>query len=229
VDSSNAQSAKRETALLWSGGKDALLALLALEEAGPAPRALVTTVAGPDEEVTAHGVALPLVRAQAEALGRPLVVMRQPEGAPNEVYEQLLDETLAPLRAEGVERVAAGDLFLDDVRAYRADLIRRLGFEPVFPLWGSDSATLARRFVEGGHRAVVCSVDPEPLGASFAGRAYDDAFLADLPAGVDPCGERGAFHTFAYGGPRFREAVPVAVSGVRATGRMMQATLRLGR
>ena len=227
MDQSEIQNPKSKIALLWSGGKDALLALLALEETGHAPRVLVTTVAGPDEEVTMHGVGLPLIRAQARALGLPLVVMRQPEGASNEKYERLLAETIAPLRAEGVERVAAGDLFLEDVRAYRADLLRRLGFEPVFPLWGKDSETLARRFVGSGHRAVVCSVDTEQLGASFAGRVYDAVFLADLPAGVDPCGERGAFHTFACGGPRFEEAVLIAVGGLQTGGRMARAALRL--
>lgn len=226
---SKIQKRKSKIALLWSGGKDALLALLALEESGRAPRTLVTTVAGPDEKVTAHGVGLPLVRAQAQALELPLVVMRQPEGAPNEEYERLLGETLAPLQAEGVERVAAGDLFLEDLRTYRENLLRRLGFEPLFPLWGKNSETLARWFVEEGHRAVVCSVDRQQLGASFAGRAYDAAFLADLPDEVDPCGEHGAFHTFACGGPRFREAVPVAVEDVESEGRMARAALRLGR
>ena len=215
------------TALLWSGGKDALLALLALEAAGDAPRVLVTTVAGSQEEVTMHGVGLPLIRAQARALGLPLVVMRQPEArVPNETYERLLGETLAPLREEGVEQVAAGDLFLEDLRAYREDLLRRLGFAPRFPLWERDTARLARRFVEEGHRAVVCSVDTTQLDAAFAGRSYDRAFLDDLPATVDPCGERGAFHTFACGGPRFREAVPVTVEEVHRGERMAQAQLR---
>ncbi|PSQ81737.1 MAG: hypothetical protein BRD46_01285, partial [Bacteroidetes bacterium QS_8_68_15] len=194
---------------------------------GNAPRALVTTVAGPGEEVTMHGVGLPLIRAQARALGLPLVVMRQPEArVPNETYERLLGETLAPLREEGVEQVAAGDLFLDDLRAYRAELLRRLGFAPRFPLWERDTARLARRFVEEGHRAVVCSVDTTQLDAAFAGRSYDRAFLDDLPATVDPCGERGAFHTFACGGPRFRKAVPVTVEGVHRGERMAQAQLR---
>ncbi|PSQ79129.1 MAG: hypothetical protein BRD37_01030 [Bacteroidetes bacterium QH_8_67_23] len=217
--------------LLWSGGKDALLALLALEAAGNAPRALVTTVAGPGEEVTMHGVGLPLVRAQAQALGLPLVVMRQPKGAPNEEYERLLGETLAPLREEGVEQVAAGDLFLEDLRAYREDLLRRLGFDPLFPLWQRDTGRLARRFVEEGHRAVVCSVDTTQLDAAFAGRFYDRAFLDDLPAEVDPCGERGAFHTFVCGGPRFREPVPVERRSVHRSERTPERTssLRSGR
>lgn len=215
------------TGLLWSGGKDALLALLALEAGGRTPAVLVTTVAGPEEEVTMHGVPLPLIRAQARALERPLVVMRQPAGAPNETYERLLGETLAPLREEGLRYVAAGDLFLEDLRAYRADLLRRLGFDPLFPLWQREPSVLARQFIEGGYRAVVCSVDTTQLGAAFAGRRYDAAFLEDLPADVDPCGERGAFHTFVTGGPRFGEELPVAVEAIRRRGRMAQAALQL--
>jgi uncharacterized protein (TIGR00290 family) len=224
---SETRNPQSTAALLWSGGKDAFLTLLALEAKGRSPQALVTTVAGPSERVTMHGVGLPLVRAQARALGLPLAVMRQLEGAPNDVYEGLLEETLAPLRAKGVERVAAGDLFLEDVRAYREALLRRLGFTPLFPLWQKDPAALARQFVEGGHRAVVCSVDTTQLDAGFAGRRYDASLLADLPSVVDPCGERGAFHTFVYDGPRFRAAVPVAVGPTQAEGRMARAALRL--
>ena len=218
---------KTKTALLWSGGKDALLALLALEAAGHRPQALVTTVAGPEERVTMHGVRLPLIRVQARALGLSLAVMRQPVGAPNEEYERLLGETLAPVQEAGVERVAAGDLFLEDLRAYREKLLRRLGVEPLFPLWQKDSEALARQFVENGHRAVVCSVDTTQLDAAFAGRDFDAAFLDDLPPSVDSCGERGAFHTFVYGGPQFREPVPVAVEGTQSAGRMVYAGLRL--
>lgn len=231
--------AKAQTALLWSGGKDALLALLALEEAGHTARAhpkstssrvvraLVTTVAGPAEQVTMHGVGVPLIQAQARALRLPLVVMRQPAGAPNEEYERLLGEALAPLQAAGVSCVAAGDLFLEDVRAYREALLRRLGVAPLFPLWQQDPAALARRFIGGGYRAVVASADTQQLGAAFAGRPYNAAFLRDLPAGVDACGERGAFHTFVTGGPRFEEPVPVQVGAVSQSGRMAQAALRL--
>lgn len=220
-------NSKPETALLWSGGKDALLALLALEGAGRPVAALVTTVAGPRAEVTMHGVARPLIEAQARALRLPLAVMRQPEGAPNEEYERLLGETLAPLKADGVRAVAAGDLFLEDVKSYREKLLRRLGVEPLFPLWGKDPAALARRFVEEGYRAVIASVDTTQLGARFAGRPYDAALLADLPDDVDPCGERGAFHTFVTGGPRFHTNVPVEVGAPRGEGRMHYAALRL--
>ena len=218
---------KGQTALLWSGGKDALLAFRALEAAGDVVAALVTTVAGPEEQVTMHGVGLPLIRAQARALEVPLVVMRQPTRVPNEEYERLLGETLAPLKARGFTRVAAGDLYLEDVQAYRKALLQRLGVTPHFPLWKQDTDALARSFIGAGYRAVVCSVDTTQLDAAFAGRPYDAAFLADLPEDVDLCGERGAFHTFVTGGPRFRREVPVRVGPVHQGERMVQATVQL--
>ncbi len=207
-------------ALLWSGGKDAALALAALREEGDAVAALVTTVLEEGETVTMHGVPLALVEAQARALELPLRVMRLPEGAPNAVYEERLAEALAPLRAEGVAVVAAGDLFLEDVRAYRAAALQRLGFEPRFPLWKRDTTRLAHRFIEAGYRATVCSVDTTQLSARFAGRPYDAALLRDLPPSVDPCGERGAFHTFVIGGPPFRTPVAARKKGVRRRGRL---------
>ncbi len=215
------------TLVLWSGGKDGVLALEALRRDETCRvAALVTTVVGPEAVVQAHGVPLALVRAQSRQVGLPLHVAHVPEGATNEVYEARMAEALAPLRTEGVEAVAAGDLFLEDVRAYREALIERMGFAPRFPLWRRDPEALARQFIDSGYRAVVCSVDTEQLDARFAGRPYDTAFLAELPEGVDPCGERGAFHTFVLDGPPFAQPVPVEIAGVEGEGRMRYAKLR---
>ncbi len=219
----------RATALMWSGGKDATLALEALRSRGDyRVEALVTTVIEEAETVTMHGVPLALVEAQVAALRLPLHVMRVPPSPSNTTYEERLERTLAPLLARRITTVAAGDVFLEDVRAYRADLLRRLGAEPLFPIWGRDTAALARHFVEAGFRAVVTSVDTEQLAADFVGRTYDADFLRALPETVDPCGERGEFHTFVYDGPPFAHAVSVTVGAPHGRGQMRYAGIASG-
>ena len=212
--------------LLWSGGKDAMLTLDVLHSQSPRRvGALLTTVTENDERVTMHGTPLALIQKQAEALDLPLHVMRVPPRPPNEVYEARLDAALTPLLNAGYSTVVAGDLFLDDVRAYREEVIGALGGTVLFPLWQRDTSWLAQRFLERGYRAVVTSVDTTQLDTSFAGRVYDEAFLEDLPEEVDPCGEHGAFHTFVTNGPPFRDEVSVVV-GTSEDGTRMQ-TVRL--
>lgn len=196
-------------ALLWSGGKDSVMASEALR-LGVAPafdvRALLTTI---DEygRVTAHGVPVGLLERQAAALGLPLRTVAVPLGAPNTVYEARVGAALWALREEGVLAVAAGDLFLEEVRRYRQGLIEAAGLRALFPLWGQPSAELAEAFVGRGFRALAVAVDASVLPRTFLGRAYDRAFLAALPPSADPCGERGEFHTFVTGGPGFRHPV----------------------
>ena len=189
---------------------------------------LLTTVLDDVETVTMHGTPLDLVRRQADALGLPLRVMHVPPNASNATYEERLERALGPLLAAGHGVVAAGDLFLEDVKKYRETILRRLGARPLFPLWQRDTDWLARRFLERGYRAVVTSVDTTQLDPSFVGRAYDHAFLEALPERVDPCGEHGAFHTFVTDGPPLRHPVPVAVDDVHGDGRMRYARLRSG-
>lgn len=216
----------RSTALMWSGGKDAALALEVLRaDASTAVEALVTTIIEEAETVTMHGVPLALIEAQAAALDLPLHVMRVPPSPSNTTYEERLERALAPLLARRITAVAAGDLLLEDVRAYRADLLQRLGADPLFPIWGRDTAVLVRHFIDAGFRAVVTSVDTEQLSADFVGRTFDARFLHDLPDTVDSCGERGAFHTFVYDGPLFTCAVPVAIDTARGTGQMRYAEI----
>jgi uncharacterized protein (TIGR00290 family) len=196
--------------LSWSGGKDSTLALDALRASGRhGPIVLLTSVTAGYERVSIHGVRRELLRRQAAALGLPLHEFElQPESS-NEAYDDALAAALGELRERfGATRVAYGDLFLEEIRLYREERVSALGFEAVFPLWGRDTAQLAREFVGRGFQARLVCVDTTQLGASFAGRAYDASLLADLPTPVDPCGENGEFHTFVSAGPGF--AAPVA-------------------
>jgi uncharacterized protein (TIGR00290 family) len=202
-------------ALSWSGGKDSTLALRALrEEQSVEPRALITTVTSSYERISMHGVRRSLLARQAVALGLPVAEVEIPPGCANSLYERLWVDAFASADLEGVEAVAFGDLFLEDVRRYREVLLARAGKEGVFPLWGRDTTRLAREFVAAGFRALVVCVDAKQLDGSFAGREFDEGLLADLPAGVDPCGERGEFHTFVYAGPGFLEPIGCAVGDV---------------
>lgn len=198
--------------LAWSGGKDAALALQRLRAAGREVRALLTTVEEGAGRVSMHGVAVDMVRAQAESLALPLVEMEVPAWPPNEVYERRLAGALARPELADVRDVAFGDLFLADIRAYRQERLAALGRRAVFPLFGEDTGALAREVIRSGHRATIVCVDPVQLDPSFAGRAYDDDLLRELPANVDPCAENGEFHTFVHDGPGFARAVPFALS-----------------
>jgi uncharacterized protein (TIGR00290 family) len=203
--------------LAWSGGKDSSLALARLNaDPGFEVRALVTAVTTGYNRISIHGVRRDLLERQAAAIGLPLIVAPLSPGAPNAAYEEAWAAALAEgsARFDGVRHVAYGDLFLEDVRAYRETQLRGLGYTPVYPAWGENTAALARAFITDGFRAVLTCVDTTQLDARFAGREFDQAFLSELPPAVDPCGERGEFHTFVWDGPHMRTAVPV-VAGER--------------
>jgi uncharacterized protein (TIGR00290 family) len=191
--------------LAWSSGKDSAWALHALR-ASPEVEVvgLLTTVNEVHDRVAMHGVRRSLLQAQADALGLPLVLAPIPHPCTNEEYETVMSGAVARARAEGVSAFAFGDLFLEDIRRYRESRLAGTGILPIFPLWGRPTAALAEEMIAGGLRARVVTVDPRHLSPAFAGRAFDRAFLADLPAGVDACGENGEFHTFAWDGPMFR-------------------------
>ncbi|WP_404980553.1 Dph6-related ATP pyrophosphatase [Carboxydichorda subterranea] len=190
-------------ALAWSGGKDSAMALYVLGGAS----LLLTTVTETHERVSMHGVRRSLLRAQARAVGVPVLEVPIPPRCTNAVYEARMAEALEHLKARGIRSVAFGDIFLADVRAYRERQLARAGMEARFPLWGRDTGAVAREFLRAGFRAVVVCVDLARLDASWAGREFDEAFLAALPAGVDPCGEKGEFHTCVYDGPVFAQPV----------------------
>lgn len=202
--------APRRTWLSWSSGKDSTLALAVLRE-HPSVEVvgLLTTVNEDADRVAMHAVRRTLLQAQADALGLPLHVVPIPQACPNDTYEQRMAAAVAAARADDVSRMAFGDLFLADVRSYREQMLADTGIEPVFPLWGRDTAGLAGEMLDRGVRATLTCVDPRQLDAGFAGRAYDATLLAELPHGVDPCGENGEFHTFVHDGPGF--AHPLAV------------------
>lgn len=197
-----------ECALSWSGGKDSALALQALRGgAGPAPGALITTVTSDFDRISMHGVRRELLERQARAAGLPLIAVEIPAACSNDVYEQRLGQVMAEPPLLEAPEIAFGDLFLADIRAYREERLARVNKRGLFPLWGRDTSELAREFVEAGFEAFLVCVDPSKLDGSFAGRAFDRELLADLPDGVDPCGENGEFHTFVYAGPVFGEPI----------------------
>jgi len=209
--------------LAWSGGKDSALALASLR-ADPAWQvvALVTTVTRDYDRISIHGVRGAVLEGPVAATGLPLIQAGVRAAASKAVYEAVFAEALRQARARGpgLRHIAFGDLFLADVRGYREALLDRLGWRGIFPLWGLETAALARRFVADGYRAILTCVDTTQLGAEFAGREFDGTLLDELPAGVDPCGERGEFHTCVYAGPVLRRPLPlVPGERVRRDGR----------
>jgi uncharacterized protein (TIGR00290 family) len=196
-----------DLALSWSGGKDSALALWVLEGEQLRPKTLLATVTEDYGRVSMHGVRRSLLRCQAEATGLPLVEIEIPAGCTNGFYESRMAAAFASEELATVDEVAFGDLFLEDIRAYRESRLAAAGKRALFPVWGHDTTTLARRFLAAGFRAILVCVDPRQLDSSFAGRDYDERLLADLPAGVDPCGENGEFHTFVTAGPVFERSV----------------------
>lgn len=199
-------------ALAWSGGKDSAWMLHVLRTD---PRwqvcALLTSVAADSGDVAVHRLPRALLDAQAAAAALPLLAMPLPANPDNAAYEAAFAAALATLRRRwpALRHIAFGDLFLDDVRRWREALCARLGWQALFPLWARDTAALAREMVDGGLRATLCCVDTTQLDAAFAGRSFDRTLLDALPAGVDPCGERGEFHTAVVAGPMFSAPVPV--------------------
>lgn len=201
--------------LAWSGGKDSALALAALQSSpNHEVVALLTTFSEETNQTQMHHVPAALIQAQADALGLPLHSVEVPLDPVNTIYESRMQAALEHFQNQGVNGCAFGDLFLEDIRAYRERNLAQIGMQALFPLWELDTPTLARRFIAEGFKAIVVCVDIRHLPASLAGHPYDEAFLDALPPGVDPCGEHGEFHSFVYDGPNFRQ--PVAFrSGTR--------------
>jgi uncharacterized protein (TIGR00290 family) len=201
---------KDQVLIGWSGGKDSALALYELKHEGSFDiAAMLTTVTEGYDRISMHGVRRTLLLQQAEALGYPLEEITIPQNCTNEIYEQRMQKTLEKYRRQGISAAAFGDLFLEDIRAYREERMSRIAMRCLFPLWGKPTADLARQFVDLGFRAIVACVDTRAIAAEFAGREYDEDFLSDLPAGADPCGENGEFHTFVYDGPIFSRPLQV--------------------
>jgi len=201
--------------LAWSSGKDSAWALHKVRASGDFEVvALVTTVNSAFQRVAMHAVRESLLEAQAARTGLPLVKVPIPSPCPNEAYERAMGAGMAQARSEGVMHVIFGDLFLEDIRAYREKQLAACGMTPVFPLWGQDTRRLAEEMLAGGLSAYLTCVDPRKLGREFAGRRFDAGLLADLPTEVDSCGENGEFHTFACAGPMFSENISVKTGDV---------------
>ncbi len=212
---SSRSEARPKAWLAWSSGKDSAWALHLVRQSGDFEIvALLTTVNRTYERVAMHAVRESLLEMQAAAAGLPLVKVGIPSPCPNAVYEQAMSEAMAQARAEGVWHAVFGDLFLEDIRAYREKQLADCGMTPVFPVWGIETRRLAEDMLAGGLSAYLTCVDPRKLDRSFAGRRFDASLVADLPRGVDPCGENGEFHTFANAGPMFRETIPVEVGEI---------------
>jgi uncharacterized protein (TIGR00290 family) len=196
--------------MAWSSGKDAAGALHVGRQRGDVDIvALLTTLTEAYGRVTMHGVREALVEAQAEAVGLPLVKVFIPTPCSNEVYEATFERVLAGAKEQGVTQVVFGDLFLADLRAWREAQLARIGMSAVFPIWTSDTASLARAMIRSGVKAYLTCIDPRKVPRELAGAIFDERLLDRLPEGVDPCGENGEFHSFCWDGPMFGHPVPV--------------------
>lgn len=196
--------------LSWSSGKDSAWSLEVIRREGQYDvKALLTTVNAEYHRVAMHAVRESLLRAQAKSTGLPLVTVPIPNPCPNAAYEEAMAAAMRRARSEGITHMIFGDLFLEDIRRYREEKLAGTGIEPVFPLWEIDTRQLAQEMVAAGLRAMLTCVDPRKLNSSFAGRRFDAQLLADFPAEIDPCGENGEFHTFAYQGPMFHTPIQI--------------------
>ena len=207
----------RRVLLSWSSGKDSAWALHVLRQQPDLEVVgLLTALNEAADRVAMHAVRRELVEAQAAAAGLPLWPVHLPWPCSNEEYERRMSAVIHQAKPAGITHAAFGDLYLEDVRAYRIRQLRATGIEPLFPLWGGvdETSALAVRMVEAGLKAVLTCIDPKQLSASFVGRWYDAALLADLPAAVDPCGEHGEFHTFCFDGPMFSHPIPIRVGEI---------------
>ncbi len=212
MDAADREAAASRAWMSWSSGKDSALALHRTRETpGVEVVGLFTTVNAAFERVAMHGVRRDLLDAQAAALGLPLDVVELPWPCTNEVYEQRMTEMVGRASAAAIDTVVFGDLFLEDIRRYREQSLEGTGLRALFPLWQRPTDAIARELLELGFRAIVSCVDPRQAPRELSGRWYDDAFLSDLPSGVDPCGENGEFHTVVVDGPGFSSAITVTV------------------
>ena len=203
-------SASPKALIAWSSGKDSAWALRETRVTGDFEIVgALTTVTDTFHRVSMHGVREELLRAQLDAAGLHPIIIHIPYPCPNDIYERKMAEAIAAARASGVTHMVFGDLFLEDVRAYRERQLSGTGIAPVFPLWGRPTRELADDMIDAGTEAYVCTVDLKKLPASFAGRRFDRVLLEALPAGIDPCGENGEFHSFVSAGPMLSRKVAV--------------------
>jgi uncharacterized protein (TIGR00290 family) len=209
--SGNGQS-RPKALIAWSSGKDSAWALHEARRAGSFDIVgALTTVTDTFARVSMHGVREELLRAQLAAAGLPALIVRIPYPCPNEIYEREMAAAIADAKARGVTHIIFGDLYLEDVRAYRERQLAGTGIAPVFPLWQRPTDQLARDMIAGGLETYLATVDLNKLPASFAGRKFDAGLLAEFPSGIDPCGENGEFHSCVVAGPMLARKIPIRV------------------
>ena len=198
--------------IAWSSGKDSAWALHVVRQSGDYDvGGALTTVNRTFARVAMHGVRQQLLEMQIVAAGLKPVLVHIPHPCTNDIYEQAMAEAVAQAKTDGITHIIFGDLFLEDIRAYRVEKLKETGITPVFPLWLKPTDALARDMIAGGLQAHLATVDLKKLSADFAGRCFDDALLGDLPPGIDPCGENGEFHSFVCAGPMLSRPIPVRV------------------
>jgi uncharacterized protein (TIGR00290 family) len=213
----NASRRGPKALVAWSSGKDSAWSLHVLRERGEVEVVgLLTTTNEAFDRVAMHGVRSELLRAQADAVGLPVLTVPLPWPCTDAQYEAAMAAVMAHAYTQGIRAIAFGDLFLEDVRRYREERLQGTGIEPLFPVWGLPTGGLAAHMIESGLRARLTCVDPAQIDPAFVGREYDAALLAELPPSVDPCGERGEFHTVAYAGPMFRRPLELRAGDVVA-------------
>jgi uncharacterized protein (TIGR00290 family) len=199
----------KKVILTWSGGKDSALALHNLQNDKEYQLVgLLTTITDDYDRVSMHGIRRALLEQQAKSLGLLLDEVFIPKKALNETYEKKMQDILEKYRRNGIDLVAFGDIFFEEVRSYRENNLEKLGMKGLFPLWKKDSKELASSFLDLGFHAIITCVDSHFLNGQFVGRQYDKDFLSDLPSSIDPCGENGEFHSFVYDGPVFKKEIP---------------------
>jgi len=192
----------------WSGGKDSSLALYEIQKSGKYEiRSLITTVTADYDRVSMHGLRTSLLEEQARNLDIPLQKVLISKNASNDEYESNFNEVLLKYKESGISQIVFGDLFLEEIKKYRENLLQKVDMECVFPIWKRDTTKLAYEFIDLGFKAITVCVDSEVLGEEFAGREFNEQFLNDLPEGIDPCGENGEFHTFVHYGPIFKKPI----------------------
>lgn len=199
---------RKNILISWSGGKDSSLALYEIQKSRDYEvAALITTITSDYDRVSMHGLRTILLDEQASSSNIPLEKIFISKNASNDEYESRLKEVLLKYKQLGIRDVVFGDLFLEEIKKYREDLLGKIGMECVFPIWKRDTVKLAKRFIELGFKAITVCVDSNVLGKEFAGREFDEHFLDDLPKAIDPCGENGEFHTFVYDGPILKNPI----------------------
>ena len=206
---------KKRTLLSWSSGKDSAWTLYQLQQDPTIELAgLVTTINQTHQRVAMHAVRLALLQQQAQVANLPLHIINIPHPCSNAIYQQAMHDFFESIQGQGITHMAFGDLYLDDVRQYRVDNLKKTGLEPLFPLWLKPTKPLAQEMLAAGLKTRITCVDPKQLASSFAGREFDQAFLDDLPEGVDPCGENGEFHSFTYAGPIFNTPIAITLGDI---------------